>query len=55
MAVGPIEEMDYALTAAKDLVLNFAVALAELKTGKADLKQGQLLLQLVSLSLFSET
>jgi len=34
----------------KDLVFSYTVALVELKTGKADLKQWQLLLQLVSLS-----
>lgn len=53
MAVGPIDSMEYAGTDAKDLLLNYAVGLVELKTSKRDLKQGQLLLQLVSLALVS--
>mmetsp|Transcript_8052 Transcript_8052/g.12608 ORF Transcript_8052/g.12608 Transcript_8052/m.12608 type:complete len:402 (-) Transcript_8052:1315-2520(-) len=55
MAVGPIDSMAYAVTNAKDLVLSYAVALVELKTSRRDLKQGQLLLQLVSLALVSGT
>ena len=46
--------MNYAVAQAKDLVFFYVVALVELKTGKADLKSGQLLLQLVSLSMISE-
>ena len=53
IAVGPSEAMNFAVARARDLVLSYAVALVELKTGKADLKPGQLLLQLVSLSLIS--
>jgi hypothetical protein len=45
--------MKYALSKAKDLVLSYSVALVELKSGQSDLKQGQLLLQLVSLALIS--
>jgi len=54
MALGPKESMDYATSFAKDLVLSYSVALVELKTGRADLKQGQLLLQLLALSEISE-
>jgi len=53
MAVGPKTSMDYAATFAKDLVLSYAVAFVELKTARADLKQGQLLLQLIALSMIS--
>ena len=55
MAVGPIDSMAYAVKYAKDLVLSYAVALVELKTSRRDLKQGQLLLQLVSLAMVSGT
>jgi hypothetical protein len=53
LAVGPKESMDYALVHAKCLVLSYTVALIELKTDKAELKPGQLLLQLVSLAMIS--
>ena len=53
MAVGPKTSMDYAAAFAEDLVLSYAVAVVELKTGRAALKQGQLLLQLIALSMIS--
>ena len=52
-ALGPEKSMKYALTHAKDLVLAYTDALVELKVARRDLKPGQLLLQLVSLSLIS--
>jgi hypothetical protein len=53
LALGLQESMDYALENFPDLMLSYAAALVELKTQKARLKQGQLLLQLISLSQIS--
>jgi hypothetical protein len=55
LAVGPRISMGFAETKAKDLVLSYTDALVELKQAKSNLKPGQLLLQLVSLSEVSET
>ena len=48
LAIGDLESMSE--RANKDLCFHFAVALIELKTAKAELKQNQLLLQLCSLA-----
>jgi hypothetical protein len=53
LAVGPEKSMTRYLENFRDGVLLQTVALVELKTGKAELKLGQLLLQLVSLSKIS--
>ena len=53
LALGPKESMEYAVTHAKDLVLCYAEALEELKVAKREFKPGQMLLQLVSLTLIS--
>lgn len=53
LALGPKVSMQYAETTAKDLMLPYAAALIELKTAKAELKPGQLVLQLLSFSKFS--
>ncbi|CAB9516452.1 expressed unknown protein [Seminavis robusta] len=54
LAVGPRISMDFAETTAKDIMLSYTDALVELKRAKSNLKLGQLLLQLVSLSEVSE-
>jgi hypothetical protein len=55
LALSPTVSMTHALTNAKDHALAYTVALVELKTGQAEQKLGQLLLQLVSLSMVSGT
>ena len=53
LALGLQESMAYSSVHAKELMLSYTNALVELKTKKADLKPGQLMLQLVSLSLIA--
>lgn len=55
LALGPTGAMELSLSTARDLVLFHVVALVELKTENAEMKQGQLLLQLLSLSAVSTT
>jgi hypothetical protein len=50
LALGLQQSMAYASVSSKDLMLSYTAALVELKTQKVNLKQGQLLLQLISLS-----
>jgi len=53
LALGHASSIEHAMQHNKDLVLCYADALVELKTDKSELKQGQLLLQLVSGSVLS--
>ena len=54
LAVGPKKWMSFADTSAKDLMISYTDAPVELKRAKTNLKLGQLLLQLDSLSEVSE-